>query len=471
MRRVTKRVPAGVAAGHPATATAGHQVLKAGGNAADVACAMVLAGCVAETIFTGLGGGGYATYYDATSRTVTCHDFFVAVPGLDGSTPGPGTGIAVTFGGGVPVPYDVGGPTVAVPGTPIGVEQLHRLHGSVDWADVVRPARDLAAAGTEFPPQHAALLTEVYPAFMSGAGIGAYSSDQGGERRLLQPRERLFHDGLADTLDGYAAEGAAYLMAGGFADEFIAQVRADGGALSQQDLDAYRARSGPARATPFGGTVVHQRGDDLDDMAATLARVDVEAVAAGGTARQRALVAALAGVPRRSDTTSCVVVDAAGNACAATHSLGLGSGIWTRGVHGNSMLGEGELLRGPLEPGARMGSMMTPMVALDADGALVLAGGAAGGSRIRSSLLQVLTAVLLEGQDVGDAVARPRMAFGGSIVHLEPGFPPEIAAALAADGYQILDWANRAPYFGGVSMAGRSGLAGDPRRGGFALTL
>ena len=128
---MTSRIPAGVAAGHPATATAGHQVLAAGGSAADAACAMILAGCVAETIFTGLGGGGFATYYDAATRTVTCHDFFVTVPGLDGTEPGPGTGIAVTFGGGVPVPYDVGGPTVAVPGTPVGVEALHRLFSTV----------------------------------------------------------------------------------------------------------------------------------------------------------------------------------------------------------------------------------------------------------------------------------------------------------------------------------------------------
>ena len=468
---MTSRIPAGVAAGHPATATAGHQVLAAGGNAADAACAMVLAGCVAETIFTGLGGGGYATYFDAATGTVTCHDFFVVVPGLDGTVPGKGTGIAVTFGGGVPVPYDVGGPTVAVPGTPVGVETLHRRHGSLDWADIVRPARDLAAAGTEFPRQHAALLTEVYPAFMLGAGVAAYSTELAGERRLLLPLERLFHEGLAETLDGYAAEGSAHLMTGAFADELIDAVRADGGAMSHRDLQAYRALSAAAKATPFGDTVVHLRGDDLDDMGATLARLDVDAVRAGGTARSRALIAALAGVPKRSDTTSCVVVDAAGNACAATHSLGLGSGVWVRGVHGNSMLGEGELLRGPLVPGERMGSMMTPLVALDADGDLVLAGGAAGGSRIRSSLLQVMTAVLMEGADVADAITRPRMAFGGTLVHLEPGFPPETATALAADGYQILDWANRAPYFGGVSMAGRSGLAADPRRGGFAIRL
>ena len=64
-------IPAGVAAGHPATAAAGLAVLAAGGSAADSAVAMILAGCVAETIFCGLGGGGFATYYERRHGTVT----------------------------------------------------------------------------------------------------------------------------------------------------------------------------------------------------------------------------------------------------------------------------------------------------------------------------------------------------------------------------------------------------------------
>ena len=58
------------------------------------------------------------------------------------------------------------------------------------------------------------------------------------------------------------------------------------------------------------------------------------------------------------------------------------------GVHLNSMLGEGELIREVLQPGVRMGSMMSPLVAVDDQDRLVLAAGAAGGSRIRSALVQ-----------------------------------------------------------------------------------
>ena len=51
---------AGIAAGHPATAAAGLEILRAGGSAADAAVAATLASCVAETVMTGLAGGGHA---------------------------------------------------------------------------------------------------------------------------------------------------------------------------------------------------------------------------------------------------------------------------------------------------------------------------------------------------------------------------------------------------------------------------
>ena len=91
-----------------------------------------------------------------------------------------------------------------------------------------------------------------------------------------------------------------------------------------------------------------------------------------------------------------------------TTSLGLGSGDFLPGfdLHLNSMLGETDLLRGELEPGTRMASMMAPSIALADSGTVVVAAGAAGGTRLRSALVQVLVGVLDEGLGVADAVAR-----------------------------------------------------------------
>ncbi|WP_029135979.1 gamma-glutamyltransferase [Nakamurella lactea] len=461
-------LPASVAAGHPATAAVGRQLLADGGSAADAVAGMVLAGCVAETIFSGLGGGGFATVYSADSRTVECLDFFVAVPGLDGTTAGPARPIDVAFGG-VAVPYEVGGPTVAVPGTPAGVAELHSRHGRLPWDRVVRPAEELAGSGVPFPAEHAALLPDIAAAMVLGDGIAAYSDP--GTGLLLRAGQRLFHAGLADTLAGYRERGPAAVMSGEWAERLVAAVRADGGALSMQDLSAYQVRTLTVTDTVLGSGRVRVRADDLDSLAGTIAALDVDAVTSGQPGRTLALVRALRAPARRSETTSVAAVDSDGNACAATHSLGLGSGIWTGGVHANSMLGEGELVRGELVAGQRMGSMMVPLVVTDDAGELLLVAGAAGGSRIRPALLQVLVGILLEGRTMTQAVAAPRLSCTSEAVHLEPGFPATVPPAIEAAGDLVVQWEGRRPYFGGVAGVGPGGPAADPRRGGAALLV
>jgi gamma-glutamyltranspeptidase/glutathione hydrolase len=467
------RVPAGVAAGHPDTARAGRDILLAGGNAVDAAVAMVLAGCAAETIFCGLGGGGFATIYRSESRSVHCLDFFVAVPGLDGTVAAPPRDIAVAFGD-VRVPYAVGGSTVAVPGVPLGTHEMHRRFGRMPWREVLQPAVGLAQHGAPLPGPHAALLIDVAPAMLIGDGVQAYSRpDPGvpGGRQLLAAGELLRHPGLAETIALFADEGPEPLMTGPVGQDLVAAARADGGALSLADMGRYQVVDLPPVAVPMGPGTVRVRGNDLDHLAATITALDVDAVRRGGPGAALALVAALRAGVRRAATTSVVAVDGDENACAVTHSLGLGSGIWAHGVHGNSMLGEGELLRGDLVPGTRMGSMMVPLVVTGERGELVLAGGAAGGSRIRPALLQVLAAVLLQGRHVPDAVGAPRLSVADRTVHLEPGFGADVVAALRSDGATVVIWPEQRAYFGGVSMAGPGGIAADPRRGGDAFVV
>src|SRR3989442_4754242 len=69
-----------VAAGHPATADAGLEILAEGGSAADAAVAACLASCVAETVMTGLLGGGHASHHDAATRSVRERGRLCSVP-------------------------------------------------------------------------------------------------------------------------------------------------------------------------------------------------------------------------------------------------------------------------------------------------------------------------------------------------------------------------------------------------------
>jgi gamma-glutamyltranspeptidase/glutathione hydrolase len=130
------------------------------------------------------------------------------------------------------------------------------------------------------------------------------------------------------------------------------------------------------------------------------------------------------------------------------------------------------LLVGDLEAGKRMESMMAPTLAFSCeDEALALAIGAAGGSRLRTALVTV-SALILDGS-VGpeEAVAAPRVHPTDTVVHAEPGVDERALEVLEDRGWRVRRWAERHHYFGGVSVIGRSGAAGDPRRDGAARVI
>jgi gamma-glutamyltranspeptidase/glutathione hydrolase len=325
-----------------------------------------------------------------------------------------------------------------------------------------------ASYGTPFPQTHAVLLPVIAPAMCVGDGLDVYRRPDG---TLLQAGDRLWHPDHHHAYELLAEDPAAFYR-GAYADALVAAV-ADGGALSAADLDAYRVRESRPRRAHFAQASVHARGDDLDDLLGSLGRAAhaVPDDPSRDPASALGLVAALEGTDRRAETTNVVAVDRDGDACALTTSLGLGSGVWVPGfgVHLNSMLGEGELIREELEPGVRMGSMMSPLVAVDDQHRLVAVAGAAGGSRIRPALLQVLIR-MLRGAAPQDAIDAPRLNSLPGLVRVEPGFAPEVLAALAARS-AVAVAERRDPYFGGVSALSPLGGGADPRRSGSVVLL
>lgn len=463
-------MPAGIAAGHPATAEVGLRTLAAGGSAADAAIAAVLTSCVAESVLTGIGGGGFATYYEAATRRVTCLDFFCAVPGLDGDlAPGPMEPIEVNFGG-VPLAYAIGGASVGVPGVPAGCGEVHRRWGRLPWHRVVEPAIMLARSGVVLPAAQARTLGAVAPALVPGDGAAIYAP--GG--RLLQGGDLLFHPGLDVALTALAEEGPAVFYTGRIGHTLVAAARASGGVIGPADLAAYRVPELAVESAPLAGRHVFAR-HDLNNTIATIAALPPSLSKSNRPARAVAVADALRdhGRQRLGDTTNVSVVDHDGNACVATTTLGIGSAVWLPGlgVNLNSMLGEGELMTPGLVPGERMASMMCPLVVVDDDGALVVAAGSAGASRIRTALIDTLLGALVDGLDLPAAISRPRFHVVDNAVHAEPGYPEDELLALASAGYDLHRWDHLDHYFGGVSAVGLTGAAGDPRRGGVGLLL
>ena len=453
-----------VAAGHPATADAGAGILRAGGNAADAAVAATLASCVAETVMTGLLGGGHGIYFDAATGRARNLDFFVAVPGL-GAEPRevPLLELDILFGSEL-VHYAVGIGSCGVPGVPAGLDALWNDHGTLPWPRLVEPALELAHGAVPVPAAHASCLRMLEPVMTMNEGAQIYSP--GGS--LLDEGDLLRQPGLVPALESLAEDGPRGAYEGTIGRELLNLMEERGGLVTADDLTTYEARWTDPVEIEFRGYGLRTRAG-LSEFPAAVARLP-ELRGLEESERALALVGALLDEPSgQNGTTNVSVIDNEGNACVLTTSLGLGSGDFLPGLdlHLNSMLGEADLFTEGLEPGDRMASMMAPTLALDGDG-VVLAAGAAGGTRLRSALLRVVAGILDEGLEPQDAVDRPRVHPAGTLVHLEPGLGPATTAALESAGFEVRTWDSRHHYFGGVSVVTRDRAAGDPRRNGAA---
>jgi len=310
-------------------------------------------------------------------------------------------------------------------------------------------------------PAHASCLAMLAPVMTMDAGAGIYAPGD----TLLQAGDMLRQPGLEKALALLAHEGAASAYTGSVAQSVLSLMRQRGGVVTADDLASYQPRWSEPLEVEYAGASMLTRGG-LAGLQHLLPRLP-SVRGLSETERVLAMLPVLETSGAETHTTNVSVVDAFGNACVLTTSLGLGSGDFLPGLdlHLNSMLGEVDLIVGDLVPGERMSSMMAPTLVFDADG-LALAIGAAGGTRLRTALALVLAGILDEGLAPQAAVDRPRFHPAGAIVNAEAGVDEDALAQLEADGRAVRRWPGLHHYFGGVSAIGRDGAAADPRRSG-----
>lgn len=447
----------GVAAGHPATAEVGAEILADGGTATDAVVAMALASCVAETVMSGLLAGCHAIVFDG-SRVMNL-DGFAAVPsGREDLVELP-----IAFGDELVV-YSVGAASCAVPGLPAALGELWQRAGRLPWVRLVEPALGLARGGVPLPEMHERTLEMLGELFARGRGVDLFVR----EGRTLQAGEVLEQPGLVQTLEALSEEGATSVYGGSIAEAFLGL---DGIVITAEDLRDYRASWRDPVAADFHGSHVATRGG-LSGVPSLLPRFPRLAELSEAD-RVLALVSALE-TPAESGehTTNMVAVDGHGRACVLTHSLGVGAGVWLPGfdVQLNNLLGESDIAHGDPQRGDHLESRMAPSLAFD-DKGFALAVGAAGATRLRMALATVLAGILDEGLDPETAVSRPRVHPTSEVVDAEPGVDEAALVELERRGRIVRRWDRLHHYFGGVSCVGRTGAAGDPRRSGSAILL
>ena len=446
---------AGVAAGHPATAEVGAEILADGGTAADAVVAMALASCVAETVMSGLLAGCHAIAFDG-SRVMGL-DGFAAIPSGVGDL----TELEIPFGD-EPVVYSIGPASCAVPGLPAALGELWERLGRLPWARLCEPALALARAGVPLPEMHARSLEMFGGLYSLGRGADLYTRDG----RTLGEGDVLDQPGIAGALEALAEEGVESVYRGSLAEALL---RVDGIVLDASDLASYRPRWRDPVGVSYAGRRIATRGG-LSGVPELLDRMPT---IRGLTSAERVL-GLIAAFETQADTgehtTNMVAVDGHGRACVLTHSLGVGAGVWLPGfdLQLNNLLGESDIAFGSPGPGDRLESRMAPALVFD-DNGLELAIGAAGATRLRTALATVLAAILDEGLDAETAVGLPRVHPTVELVDAEPGVDDTALTTLEERGRTVRRWDRLHHYFGGVSCVGRAGAAGDPRRSGAAL--
>jgi gamma-glutamyltranspeptidase / glutathione hydrolase len=490
-----------VAAGHPLTAEAGAQVLRDGGNAVDAAIASVLTSCVTESPLTGLGAGGYMLIHEGTETVVL--DFFVAVPGLDGTKRSSElVPIPVYFTPEIPQVFHIGAASCGVPGTPAGMVAAAERFGSLPLCELAAPAAALARDGFEVNPEQAFFLEILDPILTHYEEAARIYAPEG---TILGAGDQFVFPELGDAIERLGAEGDAPFYRGEIAIALAEWVRDRGGTLGTDDLAAYE----PIARTPVevafrgrrvytnpppssGGILIAYALALLEQLGAFGTEHLVGAMEAAQAARSEDFLAGLLtdhyaaefldserisrAAASLGSTTHITAVDGDGGCASVTCSNGTGSGLIVpgTGVHVNNMLGEQDLNPHGYhrhEPGIRLPSMMSPSIVLDGD-ELEVGLGSGGSNRIRSAILQTLVRLLVEGQSVADAVVAPRVHFEDGAVQAEPGIDEGALERLGERGYEVTRWTAHNVFFGGVHAVARDpatgelSAGGDPRRGG-----
>ena len=480
-----------VAAGHPLTARAGADVLRDGGNAVDAAVAAMAMSFACEPLLTGLGAGGYMLVAGADAEPVLL-DFFAAAPSRAGDgTEAELSGVEVSFGDATQI-FHCGPASCAVYGVPAGVAEAVRRWCTVPLGELAEPAARRAEEGVVLNAGQA-YVAEILAGLLTSTPECAAIWAPNGE--ILHEGQTLVNPELGHALRRLAAEGPAPFYTGDIAAAVCRWLADIGGSITPADLAGYSATERRPVSMPYrdrmiltnpppsaGGTLLAYALALLDRGPAppTLAHT-VSAMAAAQGERTPEFVDGLAQegfaeaflASRLGSTTHISVLDSRGTACSVTCTNGEGSAVVVpgTGLHLNNMMGEQDL--NPLgfhmhPPGLRLPSMMAPTV-VTRDGEVELVLGSAGSNRIRSAILQTIVAVVDHGAGAQEAVDSPRVHLEDDIVFAEPGVDLH-----ALGDRRVVRFGARNLFFGGVqAVLSRSGQiegAGDPRRGGVAVT-
>ncbi|WJD61975.1 gamma-glutamyltransferase [Pseudomonas kurunegalensis] len=442
-------------------------ILKKGGNAVDAAVATAFTLAVTYPEAGNIGGGGFMTLFvdgkpyfldyrevapKAATRNMYLDDKGEVIENLS----------------------LVGVRAAGVPGTVMGLWEAHKKFGKLPWSELLTPAIGYAKNGFKVAEKQYQYRNDAQGMFKTATNFNDYFGNMKVGELFKQPE-------MAQTLERIADKGVSEFYQGKTADLLVAQMQADKGLITKEDLKDYKAVWREPMAVSWRGNVVYtapppssggvalaqllgikedraadfkgvahnsaqyihllaeiekrvfaDRADYLGDPAFTKVPVD-KLVAKDYLAKRAAQVnpKAISDTDKVKpglephQTTHFSIVDKQGNAVSNTYTLNLdyGSGVVVKGAGFllNDEMDDFSAKPGAanafgvvggdanaIEPGKRMLSSMSPSL-MTRDGKVELVIGTPGGSRIFTSIFQVMNNLYDYDMPLAKAVAAQRV--------------------------------------------------------------
>jgi len=503
------------------------QVLKKGGNAVDAAVATAFTLAVTYPEAGNIGGGGFMTLFidgkpyfldyretapKAATRDMYLNDKGEVIENLS----------------------LVGARAAGVPGTVMGLWEAHKKFGKLPWSELITPAVGYAKNGFKVADKQYQYREDALKLFKDSTNFGDYFGSMKVGETFRQPE-------LAATLERIADQGVKEFYEGKTADLLVAQMQADKGLITKQDLQDYKvawreplqvnwrgntlytapppSSGGVAlaqlmtikeeRTADFKGVelnsakyihllaeiekrVFADRADYLGDPA--FSEVPVKQLTDPAYLKKRAAEINPTAISptekvrpglERHQTTHFSIVDADGNAVSNTYTLNwdYGSGVVVKGAGFllNDEMDDFSAKPGvanafgvvggdanAIAPGKRMLSSMSPSL-VTRDGKVTLVLGTPGGSRIFTSIFQVLNNLYDFDLPLEKAVAAQRVhhqLLPKDTIYYDTYAPltGKVADELKALGYTLEDQGWEMGDIQAIRVTGRQlETASDPR--------
>ena len=236
-----------VVTANPYASDAGANILSRGGTAADAMVAVQTVLGLVEPQSSGMGGGGFLVWYDATSGELTT---------LDGRETAPFAATERLFQDdtGEPIKFwdaVIGGRSVGVPGMPALIQVAHSKWGKLPWKDLFKRAASLADRGFVVSHRLSGLLATEQQRMSSSIQALSYFFPKG---KSLSQGTLLINREYGNLMRRLAEHGSDIFYSGPTASSIVATIRVGNenpGLITLADLENYTIKERPAICTKF----------------------------------------------------------------------------------------------------------------------------------------------------------------------------------------------------------------------------